>query len=715
MKTKVLAAIFASIASFVVYLFTLVPNAYWRDSAEFIHASYTLDITHPSGSPLFLHIAKLLQFSPLGSIAFRTNLTSALLTAIGIGLLALLLMTIAEDIGFSKPEASICAAAIAMWFGFSGAVWEWAIASEVYGLNLVFLVLIFTAAWLVEKTRDPSAGAIMAFLSGIATGIHPTFILFIPVVAIFLILSFWESKERLRAIAILALAGALGCLIIFYAPFRSRANPLEDYGDPQNFSMFLSYITGQSVQSRITEYPLVCGLKNLGGIFKYTANEFLLWPLVFSLFGIVYALLKQPRYLFLTVGLALVNWYSVKDWTLPFGYIPLIFALILLSFFGIAMVISSIQRSKALSAYITPAVTGILIGLMLVCAVRNFNANEKHSHALTEAHGYRIFSSMPYGSIFLVNHGPTIFLSLYQQSVLGYRQDIEMIPEPYLYHRAGLAQRHPMIMQGYTSSEPSAVASWLQQQLKTRSLFVNTPIAFEKLLGRPCNVEGPFVFSCTTQFAKIFNPLFLISRYISDHYYKYDYSAQELIASYADMLGAVSYGKGNKNEAKRWFNLSMLLTDTEPSGSYNLAQIELLDGNCKAAIGHATIAYSRRPCFILASPPELLCRALYECKRFEQAKPICKEAVQLNPSSEKSKYFYATSLLLAGDRTSGLKNLEQIFWESKDQRFIKSCGLILFELAYFSELQRDEACSRLMQAAPEDKDVKKFCAQGKTR
>lgn len=713
MKIKIAAIFCASCITFLAYLFTLAPGAYWRDATEFVHASYMLDITHPSGSPIFLHAAKLLEFLPFGSVAFRANLASALFTAIGIGLFALLLTIIAEEAGFIKSECAVCASALAIWFGFSGAVWEWALAAEVYGLNLIFLALIFIAAWLIEKTRDKSAGAILAFLCGLEVGVHPTFIFFIPVAAIFLILLSLNSNERLHSVAVFALAGILGCLVAFYAFFRSHANPLEDYGDPQTLNMFISYITGRSVQSRILEYSLLCGLKNLAGILGYAAKEFLYLPLILAVVGVLHIALKRPRYLFLTLGLAITNWYSVKDWIAPFGYIPLIFSLVLLSWFGIVALASSVQRSQTLFTYLKPVVTAALIGAALVCFAKNFDTYERRSHTLTETHGYNMFSSMPYGSILLADHGPTIFLSLYQQSVLGYRQDIEMIPEPYLFHPEGLSQRHARLMKGYTSSEIRAVASWLEQQSKTRALFVSNPVSFRKLLSQPCTIEGPFVFSCKSPLAKSYNPLVAILKYASHPYYARDYSAQELTSSYADMLGAVAYEKGNKNEAKRWFYLSALLTEYEPTGAYNLAQVELAEGNCDAAIEHAAKAHSRRQCYALTNPTEFFCRALYSCKKFEQAKIRCKEALRLNPSSEITRYSYAMSLLLTDERAQGTKQLEKIFWSSFDSRFITSSGLVLLKLNHFSAQERNEACKRLMKAAPEDGDVKRFCAQGK--
>ncbi|MFQ5950068.1 MAG: protein O-mannosyl-transferase family, partial [Nitrospiria bacterium] len=73
--------------SFATYLFTALPSIYWRDAPEFQAIGYLLDIAHPSGSPLYTIVIKLFTFIPMGSIAFKTTLVSAVF---GVGLSLLL-------------------------------------------------------------------------------------------------------------------------------------------------------------------------------------------------------------------------------------------------------------------------------------------------------------------------------------------------------------------------------------------------------------------------------------------------------------------------------------------------------------------------------------------------------------------------------------------------------------------------------------------------
>ena len=69
------------LSSFFVYLLTLCPTVYWRDSAEFVDAAFALAIPHPAGFPSYMPPANLLTYLPFGPIAFKVNLFSALMGA----------------------------------------------------------------------------------------------------------------------------------------------------------------------------------------------------------------------------------------------------------------------------------------------------------------------------------------------------------------------------------------------------------------------------------------------------------------------------------------------------------------------------------------------------------------------------------------------------------------------------------------------------------
>ena len=74
-------ALWLGVLALVVYTATLSPGVYGFDSAELSTGAYTLGIVHPPGYPLYLLIAHLFVQLPIGDVAYRVNLMSAVFGA----------------------------------------------------------------------------------------------------------------------------------------------------------------------------------------------------------------------------------------------------------------------------------------------------------------------------------------------------------------------------------------------------------------------------------------------------------------------------------------------------------------------------------------------------------------------------------------------------------------------------------------------------------
>ena len=83
---KVLPPLLLFFSLFLIYLRTLAPGLTWAndgsDGGDLIAAAATGGVAHPTGYPLYLILARLFQFLPLGPLAFRTNLMSVLVSAL---------------------------------------------------------------------------------------------------------------------------------------------------------------------------------------------------------------------------------------------------------------------------------------------------------------------------------------------------------------------------------------------------------------------------------------------------------------------------------------------------------------------------------------------------------------------------------------------------------------------------------------------------------
>jgi len=74
-------SVLAFLAPLIVYIRTLAPAVYPFDSAELATASHVLGIIHAPGYPLYLILGKLFSLLPIGNVAYRMNLMSAVFGA----------------------------------------------------------------------------------------------------------------------------------------------------------------------------------------------------------------------------------------------------------------------------------------------------------------------------------------------------------------------------------------------------------------------------------------------------------------------------------------------------------------------------------------------------------------------------------------------------------------------------------------------------------
>ena len=106
-----------------MYVRTLAPDVLYGDSAEFQTLAYTLGVTHSTGYSIYLLLARLLGFLPIGSPAWRVNLFSAVSAAVTLGNVFLL--------GRYLTRSRIGALLGAFALGLSYTFWSQAIIAEV--------------------------------------------------------------------------------------------------------------------------------------------------------------------------------------------------------------------------------------------------------------------------------------------------------------------------------------------------------------------------------------------------------------------------------------------------------------------------------------------------------------------------------------------------------------------------------------------------------
>src|SRR5262249_29358795 len=143
-----------SLAALWVYVMTLSPTVAWRnfgeDSGDLLVASATLGIPHPTGYPLYVLLGRVAGFLPLGTLAFRINLVSALAGAASVFFLACLTFELAA--ASSGVGGWLASATAALLYAFSLGAWSQSSVAEVYTLNAAFFGAILWALARADRT-----------------------------------------------------------------------------------------------------------------------------------------------------------------------------------------------------------------------------------------------------------------------------------------------------------------------------------------------------------------------------------------------------------------------------------------------------------------------------------------------------------------------------------------------------------------------------------
>jgi hypothetical protein len=203
---RILAA-FAFLASFFVYWRTISPTVSFWDCGEFISCSYMLAIPHPPGAPLYLLVGRLFSMLPIAAdIALRVNIVSALVSGITIMLTYLIIVRLTQQ-WRGKPntiEEFITQGASgllgALTYAYTDTFWFNSVEAEVYAGSMLFTALI---VWLillwVEKAEEPGNERyllMIAYLVGLATGVHLLMVLALPVIFIIVYFKYLQIQQE---------------------------------------------------------------------------------------------------------------------------------------------------------------------------------------------------------------------------------------------------------------------------------------------------------------------------------------------------------------------------------------------------------------------------------------------------------------------------------------------------------------------------------------
>ncbi len=222
--------------AFAVYARTLSPTTDVADSLELQVVAHLLRFAHPPGYPLYTLLGRGFTAIPIGDIAVRMNLLSAVAAGAAV---AVLYLAAARLTG--RAPAALAGA---LAFAFSPAFWSQAVITEVYALNVLIVTAVFAGlTWWAAPApcvrRCDGRLALAAFAAGLGACHHVTIVFTAPLVAGTVL---WRDPglvRQPRRVARLAAAFGLGLTPLLYFFVRWPAV----YGRPATVGEVLRYVT----------------------------------------------------------------------------------------------------------------------------------------------------------------------------------------------------------------------------------------------------------------------------------------------------------------------------------------------------------------------------------------------------------------------------------------------------------------------------------------
>ena len=192
-----------------LYVKTLAPTVEASDISEYQFVLSKLGLAHPTGYPLYVMLGHLWSYLPIGSMAYRLNLFSAVLAAATLSVLYLSLRRL--------TNYRALALGLTLFFAVTPTFWSQALIAGTYILHALLFTLLLYAVIRYQQGELRLEWVLLIY--GIGLTHHRTMILIAPAL-IYLLVSRRPENLNLRSGVKLIACGLAPLLLYLYLPVR---------------------------------------------------------------------------------------------------------------------------------------------------------------------------------------------------------------------------------------------------------------------------------------------------------------------------------------------------------------------------------------------------------------------------------------------------------------------------------------------------------------
>ncbi|HEY3307340.1 MAG TPA: DUF2723 domain-containing protein [Desulfuromonadaceae bacterium] len=449
-------AILSFVLPFCVYMLTLAPSVTFFDSGEFLTATASLGSAHSPGYPLFLMYAKPFTWLPLGNIAFRINMATAVsssLACLGVYLLAVYLLKnerlVENNDRFSSFAVKGAGLAAALAFSVTPRLWLQSNHDKPYPILAFITAVIF---YLLLKWREhykngeerPAYIYAATFLAGLSMAVHQTVVLLLPAWFLLIVLADWRMVTRVKELVLATAFAMLGFFVHLYLPLRATRNPLLNWGDPQTYEQFMWHFLRKG-------YPSEPHARNISLFFSQIKafnipHEFTWLGAVLVVLALVCLWRQQQRYIvfsyligIMTFLLVIAGYFNAQAdmiFLTEEFFTPLYLLTAVLMGVGLFQLLAfAVKRAHLPMIYnakVYALVAVMYLALPISLCAMNYYENDQHNNYIAYDYATNTLRSLPQNAVMFTWGDSGAFPLWYLQGIERMREDLDLPHTPHI-------------------------------------------------------------------------------------------------------------------------------------------------------------------------------------------------------------------------------------------------------------------------------------------